>query len=77
MTASSSTVSAGGVQLVDTPGRPARYDRPRRFADDARNDAYWARIDRIVSEAPPLTNEQKAIIRVAFSTVTTSTQEAT
>lgn len=76
MTATPTEPTAGGVQLVDTPGRPARPDRPVRFADPARNDAYWARIDRIVSEAPPLSNEQKAIIRVAFSTVTTGTQEA-
>jgi hypothetical protein len=67
--------SAGGVQLVDTPGRPAT-DRPVRFADPARNAAYWARIERIVSDAPPLTDEQRAVIRTAFSTVTTSTQEA-
>lgn len=66
MTASTSTVSAGSVQLVDTPGRPARPDRPRRFEDDARNDAYWARIERIVAAAPPLTDEQRAIIRTAF-----------
>ncbi|MFD9319318.1 hypothetical protein ACFWDQ_16740 [Streptomyces sp. NPDC060053] len=76
MTASTSTVSAGGVQLVDTPGRPARADRPVRFADPARNAAYWARIERIVSEAPPLSAEQRAVIRTAFSTVPASTQEA-
>ncbi|MGQ4358896.1 hypothetical protein [Streptomyces sp. SAS_272] len=66
MTASTSTVSAGGVQLVDIPGRPARHDRPRRFADDARNDAYWARVIANADAAPPLTMEQKAIIRTAF-----------
>ena len=47
-------------------GRPARPDRPRRFDDDARNDAYWARIDAIVSVAPPLTDHQRAVIRSAF-----------
>jgi hypothetical protein len=63
------------VQLVDTPGRPAA-DRPVRFADPARNAAYWARIERIVDAAPPLSMEQRAVIRTAFSTVTTSSQEA-
>jgi hypothetical protein len=52
--------TAGGVQLVDTPGRPVR------FKDPARNAAYWARIDRIVDQAPPLTDTQRAIIRTAF-----------
>lgn len=46
--------------------RPARADRPVRFEDPARNAAYWARIDRIVDQAPPLTDEQRAIIRTAF-----------
>jgi hypothetical protein len=45
--------------------RPA-LDRPRRFANDAQNDAYWARIERIVAAAPPLSDEQKAIIRAQF-----------
>lgn len=40
--------------------------RPVRFADPARNAAYWARIDRIVSQAPPLSDEQRAVIRAAF-----------
>ena len=75
MSASQNTEPAGGVQLVDTPGRPAA-DRPVRFADPARNAAYWARIDRIVSAAPPLTAEQRLTIAAAFSTVTTSSQEA-
>lgn len=44
-----------------------RPDRPIRFADPARNAAYWARIDRIVSAAPPLSDEQRAAIRTAFS----------
>ncbi|MFI0772346.1 hypothetical protein ACH4TQ_46885 [Streptomyces sp. NPDC021218] len=42
---------------VPALGRPARPARP---AD------YWERIDRIVDQAPPLTNEQRAIIRAAF-----------
>lgn len=43
-----------------------RAARPVRDPDPKRNAAYWARIDAIVDEAPPLTNEQKAIIRTAF-----------
>ncbi|MBE4790883.1 hypothetical protein [Streptomyces caniscabiei] len=43
-----------------------RADRPVRDPDPARNAAYWARIDRIVAEAPPLSNEQRAVIRTAF-----------
>jgi len=50
----------------DNPGRPARANRPVRFEDPARNAAYWARIERIVDAAPPLTDEQRAIIRTAF-----------
>lgn len=63
MTAETSGAVAGGAQLVGAPGRLAR---PRRFDDDARNDAYWARIERIVDSAPPLTDEQRAVIRTAF-----------
>lgn len=65
MSAATNTETAGGVQLVDTPGRPAR---PVRFDDPARNAAYWARIERIVDSAPPLTDEQRAVIRTAFHT---------
>jgi hypothetical protein len=50
---------------VGAPGRPAR-DEPVRFADPARNAAYWERIRRIVDEAPPLTTEQKATLRTIF-----------
>ncbi|WP_075662265.1 hypothetical protein [Streptomyces acidiscabies] len=64
MTASA-VETAGGVQLVDTPGRPAR---PIRFADPARNAPYWARIDANVDSAPPLSDEQRAVIRTAFTT---------
>ncbi|MFC8433719.1 hypothetical protein [Streptomyces sp. NPDC057253] len=60
MNAANTTVTVGGAQLVGAP------DRPRRFDDDARNDAYWARIERIVDSAPPLTDEQRAVIRTAF-----------
>lgn len=74
MTEQTNTVAAGGVQLVDTPGRPAltpaeearRAARPVRFADPARNAAYWARIDACVDQAPPFTDEQKAVIRAQF-----------
>lgn len=66
------TVAAAGGAC----GRPAHRDRPVRFEDPARNAAYWARIDAIVDAAPPLTDEQRAVIRTAFSTVTSHTQEA-
>jgi hypothetical protein len=56
-----------GVQLVDTPGP----DEPVRFSDPKRNAAYWERIRRIVDEAPPLTTEQKAILRTLFHQPTT------
>lgn len=49
--------------------RPARVDRPVRFEDPERNAAYWARVDRIVDAAPPLSDEQRAVIRTAFSAV--------
>ncbi|WP_143576777.1 hypothetical protein [Streptomyces acidiscabies] len=56
-------VLAGGARGI--PGRPAT-DRPVRFTDPARNAAYWARIDAIVDTAPPLSDEQRAVIRTAF-----------
>ncbi|MDX3507336.1 hypothetical protein PV755_00105 [Streptomyces caniscabiei] len=68
MTAPDNTATAGGTSA---PGRPATAearlaDRPVRDPDPARNAAYWARIDAIVAAAPPLTDEQKAVIRTAF-----------
>lgn len=62
------TPGAGPESTEDymAPQRPARPDRPVRFADPARNAAYWARIDRIVDAAPPFTDEQRAAIRAAF-----------
>lgn len=39
------------------PGRPARPERPA---------GYWERIDRIVDQAPPLTDEQRIKIRAIF-----------
>lgn len=58
-------MSAGtnAAPAEDTLGRP---DRPVRFEDPVRNAAYWARIDRIVDQAPPFTAEQRARIRAAF-----------
>lgn len=94
--------TAGGVQLVDTPGRPAQPAesergehskesvlsletgagpqklkgasvavtrppaRPVRFDDPTRDASYWARVARIVDQAPPLTSDQRARIRAAF-----------
>jgi hypothetical protein len=49
--------------------RPARSDRPVRDPDPVRNAAYWARIDRIVDAAPPLTTEQIATLRGIFAPV--------
>uniref|UniRef100_A0AAU2A287 Uncharacterized protein n=1 Tax=Streptomyces sp. NBC_00093 TaxID=2975649 RepID=A0AAU2A287_9ACTN len=59
MTARTNAAAPGGTPS----GRPAR---PVRDPDPARNAAYWARIDRIVDQAPPLTDTQRAIIRAAF-----------
>lgn len=65
MTAQQNTVTAGDARGI--PGRPARPDRPVRDPDPARNKAYWDRIDAIVDAAPPLSQEQRLIIRAAFS----------
>lgn len=59
------TAASGGV-ATSAPGRPAR---PVRFEDPVRNAAYWARIERIVDEAPPLTTEQIATLRGLFAPV--------
>lgn len=67
MTAPTSAPAAGGV--ATPPARPARFENP------ARNAAYWARIDRMVAAAPPLSDEQRAVIRTAFSTATTPSAE--
>ncbi|GHA60958.1 hypothetical protein GCM10010330_10910 [Streptomyces tendae] len=69
MTAPTNAPAAWGVA---TP--PAR---PVRFEDPTRNAAYWARIDRCVDQAPPLTDEQIAILRGIFAPVArTATREA-
>ncbi|MGJ7877873.1 hypothetical protein [Streptomyces rochei] len=61
-------MSAGAQgQAAGGTGRPSRTDRPIRFNDPKRNATYWARIDRIVSAAPPLSDEQRAVIRTAFT----------
>lgn len=75
MTAPTNTETAGGV-ATPTPGRPASHGRPRRFQDDARNDAYWARIVACVDAAPPLSVEQKATLRTIFSGVAGTAREA-
>jgi hypothetical protein len=70
MSAPTNTVVAAGGAC----GRPAlseaeqarRAARPVRDPDPARNAAYWARIDAIVDAAPPLSAEQRAVIRTAF-----------
>lgn len=70
MTASTNTAAAAGSPC----GRPAlseaeqarRANRPVRDPDPVRNAAYWARIDAVVDQAPPLTDEQRAVIRSAF-----------
>lgn len=53
-TPETSTATAGEDTLS---GRPARPERPA---------GYWARIDRIVNAAPPLTDEQRIKIRAIF-----------
>ena len=82
MTAPTNAVTAGDARGI--PGRPAlseaeqtrRANRPVRDPDPKRNAAYWARIDACVDLAPPLTLEQKAVIRTAFSTVTATRSTA-
>lgn len=72
MTDQRNTVTVGDARGV--PGRPAlseaeqarRAARPVRDPDPARNAAYWARIDAIVDAAPPLSPEQRAVIRSQF-----------
>ncbi|MFC8201310.1 hypothetical protein ACFUTV_38825 [Streptomyces sp. NPDC057298] len=61
------TSGAGPKQLQeDCMASPRHPARPVRFDDPARNAAYWARIDAIVDEAPPLEDWQRAAIRSAF-----------
>ncbi|MEU5394550.1 hypothetical protein [Streptomyces tibetensis] len=72
------TAGAGPEQSKeDCMASPRRPARPVRFEDPARNAAYWARIDRIVDAAPPLTTEQVATLRGIFAPVVAAmTREA-
>ncbi|MFD9211621.1 hypothetical protein ACFVY9_00595 [Streptomyces sp. NPDC059544] len=47
-----------------------------REEPDDRDAAYWARIRRIVDAAPPLTEEQRLIIRAAFAQPTEKREAA-
>lgn len=61
------TTGAGPEQPKEGCMVHARHtDRPVRFTDPARNAAYWARIEATVDTAPPLSDEQRAVIRTAF-----------
>lgn len=71
MSAELSETAAGSTRS----GRRASA-RPIRDPDPVRNAAYWARIERIVDEAPPLTDEQRAAIRLAFHRPAAPTREA-
>lgn len=44
----------------------ATVPRPEREQRDHRNAAYWERVRRIVDQAPPLDDEQRAQILVIF-----------
>lgn len=71
-----SLTSGAGPKQEDCMVPQRRQARPVRFDDPARNAAYWARIDRIVDAAPPLSDYQRAVIRTAFSQPRTSTASA-
>jgi hypothetical protein len=66
------TETAGGARGI--PDRPAlseaeqarRAARPVRDPDPIKNARYWARVDACVDAAPPLTDEQRAVIRAAI-----------
>jgi hypothetical protein len=49
---------------------------PARFDDSSRNAAYWARVRRIVDQAPPLADSQRARIRAAFHQPSTQVRGA-
>lgn len=51
--------------LADSP--PGRPPRP---------PGYWERIDRIVAKAPPLTDTQRARLRVIFHQTTAREEKA-
>ncbi|AKN70596.1 hypothetical protein QR97_12835 [Streptomyces sp. PBH53] len=48
------SAAPNAAAVGDAPGRPARPA------------GYWERVTRIVDQAPPLTNDQRARIRAAF-----------
>jgi len=54
------------VTETHTTAAAGTTSRPVRDPDPARNAAYWARIDRLVDAAPPLSDHQRAVIRLAF-----------
>lgn len=60
---------------MNNPAGSADPARPVRDTDSARNAAYWARIDRVTATAPPLSDTQRAALRVIFHQ-TRATQEA-
>ena len=47
------TTAAAGENILGRPARPG-------------GAAYWARVRRIVDQAPPLTDEQRVAIRIAI-----------
>ncbi|GFH38876.1 hypothetical protein [Streptomyces pacificus] len=47
-----------------------------REEPDYRDAAYWARIRRIVDAAPPLSEEQRLVIRAAFAAPATNREAA-
>lgn len=49
-----------------TAARPGVSRAPGRAARPPRPAGYWERIERIVAQGPPLTDEQRARIRVAL-----------
>lgn len=53
------TAQTAAAQIVSTIADTGRPARPA---------GYWARVDHIVSSAPPLTDDQRARIRAAFHT---------
>lgn len=55
---SENTAATGGGVATPPPGLP---DRPA---------GYWERVRRIVDQAPPLTDTQRAVIRAQFQGAT-------
>lgn len=59
---------AGSVLSLNSGAGPTNLEGPpmHSSADPARPAGYWDRVRRIVDQAPPLTNDQRARIRAAF-----------